>query len=241
MTGPTNIYKCPHCGTGKHLMSHVSYNDIGTVIWSDTYVDAPNRSDLSRVQKCGHCGKYFFIDGIQPVVLRDELYEEYGIGSSEAGTLDYRESLEAMRQFEGAALSEDQRLWLRYNLLYAYNDWRTREIAVVRKHLGELGDQLSGWRREWSDRLFEQLAECSSRVETEEDRRVFRENALALISHTSDDNLLFKAELYREMGEFDRCLELLAVIGDNHLTRQFRRAAEGGSREVFRVVLSNPN
>ena len=64
-------------------MSIVPGDTRGAVVWSDSMNDCPTLPGLSRVQRCPDCGKYFFIDGIKPVDLRDDLWREFGIGSTD--------------------------------------------------------------------------------------------------------------------------------------------------------------
>lgn len=236
--GPTNLYKCPFCGKGKPLMSIISGNETGAVVWSDSLHDSPMLPTLSRVQRCPDCGKYFFIDDITPTVLEDEDWRNFHVSSSETGVLDYVQSLEALSQFEGQSLTEEQWEWLHMNLLFAYNDWRTRETFILRKHLRELANVQGVWAQEWREHAEKQLAECAARdVRREEER--FSSNARWIISHFPKNRLLC-AELYREMGEFAKCIAILDEIGNNNLTLQFRIKAEAGDTEVFRMHLGKP-
>lgn len=215
-------------------MSLISGNNNGVVVWSDSYRDLPQLPSPSRVQRCPSCGKYYFLDGQQPEVLHDKHWEDFGIGTMETGVLDYAQSFEALSQFEGCALTEDQEKWLHQNLLFSFNDWRTREKFVVSKHLKDLESHSGSWAQEWRENAKRQLAECQAREVRTADMEIFRINSEWLMSRYAD-NRLFHAELFREMGDFDRCLSILDEIGDDHLTRQFRQKAEAHDPEVFRL------
>lgn len=236
--GPTNLYKCPFCGKEKKLLSLISGNTFGAVVWSDTFRDYPMLPEPSRVQHCPECEKYFFLDDIQPTVLKDEMWKEFRIGCSETGSLDYMESREAMNQFAGYTLAEDQEEWLHLNLLYSFNDWRTRELMVVRKNLKGLKGKDGGWAEGWRESAQKQETECLARTMSDEDRALFHRNAQWLKARFPENRLLH-AELHREMGEFEECLAILDEIGDNHLTRQFRAKALAGDTEVFILHLKD--
>lgn len=232
--GPTQIYRCPSCGTEKHLMSLLSGNTFNAVVWSDSYRDYPHMPAPSRVQRCPSCGRYFFLDGLKPEPLLDKEWEDFGMGTMETGTLDYPQSFESLCQLEGEDLTEDQLQWLHFNLLYAFNDWRTREQFVVRNHLKDLNDNYSSWALEWRENAERQLADCLAREVKDSDDAIFRSNAEWLMEHNTDNRLLC-AELHRELGEFEKCLYILDEAGDDSLTRQFRAKAKACDREVFRL------
>ena len=69
------------------------------------------------------------------------------------------------------------------------------------------------------------------------ERKFFRENAIALFRLKPDDYLLH-AELFREMGEFDNCLAVLDKIVDNKQSRDYatiRERARSKDSNVFIV------
>ena len=139
----------------------------------------PMLPEPSRVQHCPECRKYYFLDDIKPTVLEDEMWKEFRIGCSETGSLDYKESREAMNQFAESVLSQDQEEWLHLNLLYAINDWRTRELMVVRKNLRGLKGKDGGWAEGWRESAQKQEAELHREMGDNHLTRQFRAKALA--------------------------------------------------------------
>lgn len=127
MPGNPQILICPFCGTEKQIMSLISGNTFGAELWSDNKQIAPMLPEISYVQKCPHCGKYY-ITGRQEVK-----YAKDGF-SFEKGLLTYSEMKEAFTQLsEEGYLNEKEEINLRMMLHHAYNDYyyRTEEKKVI--------------------------------------------------------------------------------------------------------------
>ena len=127
MPGNPQILICPFCGTEKQIMSLISGNTFGAELWSDNKQIAPMLPEISYVQKCPHCGKYY-ITGRQEVKYAKDGY------SFEKGLLTYPEMKEAFTQLsEEGFLNENEEINVRMMLHHAYNDYyyRTEEKKVV--------------------------------------------------------------------------------------------------------------
>lgn len=127
MPGNPQILICPFCGTEKQIMSLISGNTFGAELWSDNKQIAPMLPEISYVQKCPHCGKYY-ITGRQEVK-----YAKDGF-SFETGLLTYPEMKEAFTQLsEEGYLNEKEEINVRMMLHHAYNDYyyRTEEKKVI--------------------------------------------------------------------------------------------------------------
>lgn len=126
MLGNPRILICPFCGTEKQIMSLISGNTFGAELWSDNKQNAPMLPEISYVQKCPHCGKYY-ITGRQEVKYAKDGY------SFEKGLLTYPEMKEAFTQLsEEGFLNEKEEINVRMMLHHAYNDYyyRTEEKKV---------------------------------------------------------------------------------------------------------------
>ena len=127
MPGNPQILICPFCGTEKQIMSLISGNTFGAELWSDNKQIAPMLPEISYVQKCPHCGKYY-ITGRQEVKYAKDGY------SFEKGLLTYPEMKEAFTQLsEEGFLNEKEEINVRMMLHHAYNDYyyRTEEKKVI--------------------------------------------------------------------------------------------------------------
>ena len=127
MPGNPRILVCPFCGKEKEIMSLISGNTFGAELWSDNKQIAPMLPEISYVQKCPHCGKYY-ITGRQEVKYAKDGY------SFEKGLLTYPEMKEAFTQLsEEGFLNEKEEINVRMMLHHAYNDYyyRTDEKKVI--------------------------------------------------------------------------------------------------------------
>jgi len=127
MPGNPRILVCPFCGKEKEIMSLISGNTFGAEIWSDNKQIAPMLPEISYIQKCPHCGKYY-ITGRQEVKYAKDDY------SFEKGLLTYPEMKEAFTQLsEEGFLNEKEEINVRMMLHHAYNDYyyRTDEKKVI--------------------------------------------------------------------------------------------------------------
>ena len=127
MPGNPRILVCPFCGKEKEIMSLISGNTFGAELWSDNKQIAPMLPEISYVQKCPHCGKYY-ITGRQEVKYAKDGY------SFEKGLLTYPEMKEAFAQIsEEGFLNEKEEINVRMMLHHDYNDYyyRTDEKKVI--------------------------------------------------------------------------------------------------------------
>lgn len=62
LPGNPRILICPFCGTEKQIMSLISGNTFGAELWSDNKQIAPMLPEISYIQKCPHCGKYYITE-----------------------------------------------------------------------------------------------------------------------------------------------------------------------------------
>ncbi len=76
---PTRL-TCPHCGKVKHILSIASGNTFGATHWSDTKHDYPMLKSPSSVQRCPHCGHYYFYEDANPVDCNpDDLNKKHSL------------------------------------------------------------------------------------------------------------------------------------------------------------------
>lgn len=202
------IVTCPHCGAKKELMSLRSSNNIGAQYWSDLKMIAPMWPKISPVQKCLECGEYFLE------------YKQEGMrgekNSFETGKLSYWEWKEAYGQLcsEGVAdINAEDLVNIRGWLVQSYNDHFYRGLGVADPPKEEY-DFIVGVMNaliksmDWSETLDPLFPGGVS----------FGDAAQEKLIWSSKQSPLLKAELYREMGEFYKCTEILRSLSGKKTT-----------------------
>lgn len=110
------VLTCPKCRGQKNVLSLMSGNTFGTTFWSDTKREAPMLPEVSVVQKCPHCGYYYFANKQSYKTFNKEEY------SFELGTLSFDDCKEALAQFLNESLDAEDEKTLRIYTLFAFND-----------------------------------------------------------------------------------------------------------------------
>lgn len=117
------LVKCPFCGKEKELMQITSSNSACTELWSDckriSFVPT-----LSLIQKCPHCGKYYF--------LNEQKIRCGYRKCTDLGTLSYNDAKEAYKQLSiECASNKRKEVSLRMFYIHTYNDMYYRNNAVA--------------------------------------------------------------------------------------------------------------
>jgi len=194
--------KCPHCKGEKQVLQLASGNTFGGCQWSDMKTDFPMLPEVSMVQKCPHCGKYYF------TALAEKYTAEDGF-CHEKGELNLSEAIEAYRQFRSEGLEAFHGRYLNMacmTLIWAANDCTARDKET----------------RELSSSEQEVLEEC-----------------LRILIEAKDADPLATAEFCRELGDFDRCIELIdgayGSLEEGHrgIADMIKEHARSGDRKVF--------
>lgn len=118
--GNSRILICPFCGKKKEIMSLLSGNTFRAEMWSDNKQIAPMLPEISYVQRCPQCGKYYITE-------RQELKYAKDSCSFDQGLLSYPEMKEAFIQLsEEGFVNEEEETKVRMMLHHAYNDYYYR-------------------------------------------------------------------------------------------------------------------
>ena len=122
LPGNAIVYKCPHCGGKKELMSLLSGNTFNARYWSDYKTEYPMLPQISLIQKCPRCGKYYLTSRADAVIG-----DNY---SSERGELSYEETLEAVETLLQEQLSPQEEVSILLFFIHAFNDKYNRHEVV---------------------------------------------------------------------------------------------------------------
>lgn len=120
--GNSQILTCPFCGGEKEILSLISGNTFGAELWSDNKRIARMMPEISFVQKCPHCGKYF-------IKSRQETRYAEDSHSFDTGMLTFPEWKEAFSQLSAEGfLNQKEEAYVRMMLHQAYNDFYFRSL-----------------------------------------------------------------------------------------------------------------
>lgn len=125
--GYPQILTCPFCGKEKEIMSLWSGNNFNQELWSDNKQIAPMLPEISYIQKCPHCGKYYIKERQTAKYAKDGR-------SFERGILTFPQMKEAFSQLsEEGFWSKEEESHVRILLHQAYNDYyhRNKEKKAI--------------------------------------------------------------------------------------------------------------
>ena len=224
--GNSRILICPFCGKKKEIMSLLSGNTFGAEMWSDNKQIAPMLPEISYVQRCPQCGKYYITE-------RQELKYAKDSYSFDKGLLSYPEMKEAFIQLsEEGFVNEEEETKVRMMLHHAYNDYYYRsydnnEIETKVRMMLHLA---------YNDYYYRSY---DNKEINAEDKTLFHENGSWLIDNLITDNVL-KAEFYREIGEFEVAHDILesVEVEDEFLKRimtQIQERLQNNDCRVFKI------
>jgi hypothetical protein len=206
--GPIYIYNCPKCDNKIYNESTASGNSFGAKLYSDGKAIQPNYPEYPSITKCSKCNTVFW--------LKKE--NEKGAYNWSPGLAEDLKEIEKARYlnisecFEALDLkifrTKNEELFIRQEIWWGFND-RVRN----------------------SETLFS----------SEEDKTLWTKNALSLIEllDINDiDQKLSIAELYRNLGNFEKSQEILNSIEISKydwLKVEFKNECNNKNTEVFQL------
>lgn len=116
------ILICPYCKGEKPVLQLMSGNTFGGTQWSDLKSEYPMLLRPSVIQKCPHCGKYYFAQNVET--------KEGDDCSGDLGELTFEQIKEALTQFDKDWLSIDDEIELHLLFVHIYNDTFQREAVA---------------------------------------------------------------------------------------------------------------
>ena len=180
--GPNELVKCPACGDYQQRRTLRSGNTVGATFYSDGKRVAPMLPEFPYFIKCPKCGKFFTIS--REVISNDKLADGERSPFVRFLTIDeYKQAIE-----EGLVNGKDSDILLLRTFLWrAYND-------IIRQG-GEIEEK---------ERVFYE-ENCRTIIAEKEDE--LKDGAPEL-----DGDRLMCAELWRNIGEFDKSKAMLNAI-----------------------------
>jgi hypothetical protein len=187
-----------------------SGNTIGAKIYSDSKRIAPMLPEFPAITKCNKCQKIFWVS------------EAKKIGSYEFNVPFDHKEWEDVQRVSFLSYLEYYSV-LNTNLIRSKSD----EIFIRTRILWEYNDSYRKGR---------------TTHESEEGKMIKKENIevlLALLDKTNENQKLFMAELYRNIGQFEESLALLNTINNEKLNRIKARMIDECKKQNTLVFLVN--
>jgi len=185
MLGSDYIYECPKCGHFLKKSTLISGNTFYGADYSDGKSIKPMLPDFPDLTKCKNCDNIFWLSNLKKIGEDDSSWWE--VANSKWANVEYAEFLNIKDLFRALEISKPQEEEIiRTWILWAFND-RIRD--------GGKGMFIE-----------------------EDDKDLWEQNCKALLNLLSDDNFdkkYMKAELYRNLGEFEKCIDLIESINFN--------------------------
>ena len=189
--GPVQIIKCPACGAHQSNKSLRSGNTFGARYFSDGKRLAPMLPEYPYFVKCHACNVYFKIN--DKVIVGETSREKITANGSKAPFVRFLTVNEYSQAIKEGLYNGDEKdiLSLRLSMWRRYNDIYDGE------------------------RRYETYSSDNKVSETEE-RDIYEDNCRKILSMMSenkdDESLLTFAELYRNIGDFDKCKKILNTV-----------------------------
>ena len=197
--GPIEIVECPACGECQLRKTLLSGNTLGARFFTDGKRIAPMLPEFPTFVKCHDCGVFFKIDDkvISNRVSRIEVYKK--LEHSETGKNSFK------MPFVQFLTVEEYLQALSKGLC----NGNKKDILPLR---------LSLWRK-YNDKVREKRVTSSSKkLFNADEKNSYEDNCRKILSMKAkseeDIDFLICAELYRNIGEFDKCKTILDKIKD---------------------------
>lgn len=207
--GPNYIYECPNCGNLIQNRSLMSGNTFDAELYSDLKRIAPMLPEFPNLTECKKCRNIFWLSKTKKI-------GEYSWGD-EPNPLwenaDLAEFLSIHSYFKAlkanVSVNQNEELYIRKRIWWSFND-RLRKGMKLFKFVNE--------EVRWKENI---------------------DRLLELLNIDQDDQKIMAAELHRNLGEFERCMELINSIEDAELEWLkvgFNRECNKKNRNVFLLI-----
>lgn len=206
--GQNFVYKCPNCDNLLTKGSLLSGNSFGAETFTDGKRIAPMLPEFPNLTKCNKCDAIFWLSKLKEVGTYQWGDEE----KSNWGNADNAEFLNIEDYFsalnEELAENMEEELFIRQRIWWAYND----RVRNGNNPFVDINDEIK-----------------------------WRENCKKLISLLDESDLnqsIMIAELNRNLGDFESCLEIIKKIDNdelNWLTDIFISECEKGNKWVVKL------
>ena len=228
--GPRYVYECPQCASLFQRGSVISGNSFGADIYSDGSMDKTHLGSYPSFTRCRQCSHLFWVDDARVVgamSFDDVPFHVEGEDPESIKGYFRRKREKYAAEWYDSPRAEYLTL---DNYYFAINNklYRTdKEEKYFRK---------LAW---WLENFRDKSGVAAKRSSVELQRRVRNMRQLAQLLDESDPYFmqgLMKADIYRQLGEFDNCLLILNRLNlpdHGKFIAQMKEQCEKGNKLVF--------
>ncbi len=216
--GPIYIHQCPHCIKLISRRSLLSGNSNGIKVYSDGKSIKPMAPEFPIITKCTDCKNIFWIKDAKQIGSYE--HRLFGDGDEENTKKEWKEAESASKLSVYDLISvlgteitktKDLEIYIRERIWWGFND-RVRDNKIL--------------------------------FTSEKDKMLYTENIknyIPLLDSNNINDLFTIAELYRNIGNFEKCKELLNEIKDdevNWIKDYFLEKCELEGSTIFEITTS---
>lgn len=215
--GEYQVVACPHCQGLAKYMTLTSGNTIGARLWSDGKEEAPMLPRPPAVVRCRHCAECYWLADAEKVGSLDPWNDEERPANP---VWDAAQEVEAPTE-------EEYYRALRKNL--AKDRQQERNLRV-----------LAWWRR---NDAFRDDSEAGAMAPMPSPCRENLEALAGLLQEDDENDCIMRAEVFRELGEFDSARQILSRLTSSEcaeVVRQLAALCDRGDACVRELHLDEP-
>ena len=231
--GRTMRLACPHCGRYKCMESIMGGNTFCGTAWSDSKKEYPMLPSISPIQRCPKCGAYFFYEeGMLGELMDENEFKKTLEGINLSQTEIEKQYDKALSKWfkeadnNGFGHLNEQESREAYESLYSESLSKHKKTDLLLTRLYAFNDE---YLRNGNTML--------------PDLQTVQEDFIYKIIELFPNDIVLIAELYREMGQFEKAIELLrgAIASDLdekgvEVAKKVLEHAENQDRSVFVVA-----
>ena len=218
--GPTEIHKCPSCTKLLKKKTLLTWNTLGAKSYSDGKVISGMSPEYPIITICPRCKTIFWMD--EETLVGEYWYQNE---NKKWKNLDYADFLTIEESFIALernifAIKGDE-YFIRNHILWSFNDRVRKENKLfVFSFRGKVREKEKLFNSDYEQALYENNIK----------------SMITLLKGDTDNDKIMLAELNRNLGNFNLCMELLRKLEDPELERlitAFGKECEKMNRIVF--------
>lgn len=206
MPGPNYVYKCPDCGNLLTRGSLRSGNTFGAKIYSDGKWIAPMLPEFPDLTKCRKCESIFWLSKLKELGTY-RWDDDINSAWKNADKAHFLHTDDYFRALnEGLAKDKELEFFIRQRIWWSYNDRNRNGKEIFKNEEDEL---------RWQANL---------------------NQLFSLLDMTDLTQRIMAAEIHRNLGEFENCVNIIESIDDdelNWLKERFLAECERKNRWVI--------